>query len=254
MQEFINDFESYLFLQKQVAANTYNAYKKDVKEFLLYLHLNGRSVDGLEQIDFQKFLNNLIKKQKSLSIGLRAVASLKMLARYLNEKHSKPDFSEVIYIANNFPILCTKEKINYLIDYYQTKPYRYENLRITLILMILNSGKIGINQLVNLKIGNIDFEAKIIKFNKTAKTKFSIIMNSDFFTLINIYLSLCTEKTDYLFYIKHGISIKPASNASIWSLLRSLIKQPMKTKILSTCHEIIDQEIYTEYKTNHPRF
>ena len=120
-----------------------------------------------------------------------------------------------IKIINN----DTKAKIyNFLLSLKQTPT----NVRNIAAIMLLNDTGIRINELINIKVSNIDLERNYIylDFTKTIKTRY-VYFDNDTKYFLDKWLSFHTKESEYLFITKSGMKLKRRTIYQFLELIKS---------------------------------
>lgn len=260
----MQEFEKYLLLYKKLSLNTLQAYKKDITNFISFLISKGNQVcpEFIEENDYISYIDHLKNLNISKTQAQRTTASLKIFASFLHKKYDKKDYSMSIKIvSHSFPIVYPIDRIARFLELYKKNiSQNYHNLRGFIIIYLLCVTKIKINQLISLKISNLDLSNQTIKIKKSLKCK-DISLPSDIWQIIIEYLKKIPYKTNYLFSVKTANSIKPLSSQAVWALIRYFVNklsqnENKKSKNLFGFHKTkfkIDEKCQQEYIKRHPR-
>lgn len=253
MNNVLDDFESYLFLYRKFSISTYNAYKRDVQEFVNYLCDNNIDIQDLKSQDFINFFNKLKAKNISSACASRKVSSLKIFAQFLNEKHNIPDLFEGLELNFDFALYCNNQKILQVLNDFRNKTLTNNELRSYLIIYLLYVAKINVNQLINIRTYDICYETKKILINE--KKKISIPMAG--LDLLKKYIKILPVNSTYLFPVNFGNLIKPISKQAVWNIIKSFFANLETNKInynLTGTNKIdIEPEVASVYQKMHPR-
>jgi site-specific recombinase XerD len=252
MQEILDQYVAYMLSSKSVSIKTCVAYKKDIADFIHFIIRQGRTIIDIKPKDFFDFFDLLMKKQVSLSTGVRKSAALKSFARYLHHCYHIPNYGCNIVPSMSFPIMCDMEKVTKLLKAYSTPPHTYKRLRTYIMLSLLTSCKIGIKNLIVLRMYNICYETLTIRLPNR-----EVELPSKFFDLLKCYVSQIPYQSIYLFPVKLGGGIKPISGQAVWSILRSLLTDLKPLSLVDSpaqaSSDQLEIEVHTIYKNKHPR-
>lgn len=211
----IDKFKRYLEFEKRYSTHTLKAYKKDIEQFFSFLK-NIYAIESIKlanQVIIRSWLISLKEESISTRTINRKISSLKTFFRFLI-KEGEINENPMLKIlspktSKKLPIFIEEEKMEILfeeIDFGKG----FEAARDRLILEILYSTGIRLSELINLKIGDIDFkryQLKVIgKRNKERIIPFTKDINNlilNYITLKNNHFkNLITE--NYLFVNKNG--------------------------------------------------
>ena len=103
MQAYIEEFLDYLVVERNVAANTVEAYRRDLRHYLQYLQ--SIAIEQFQQVqsqtihDFLSFLKSLGLADTSIA---RILSAIRMFHRYLlAERYLKVDPTDAVSISRN---------------------------------------------------------------------------------------------------------------------------------------------------------
>ena len=159
-ESFIQDYSSYLKFELGLSSNTLDAYLSDIKKFLLYL--NGRNINHKLFYEYNKELENL---GLSSSTRTRYQSSIINYLKWVNlsyeQSYEVDKFNFDISKSSILPEVLNIEEINSMIDSYDTT--KYIELRNSLIIETMYSTACRVSELCTMKLGDIDFDRKVIK-------------------------------------------------------------------------------------------
>ena len=94
MVDYLTGFIVYLETTKSASANTIDAYKRDISQYLDYvINIKKKNLSDISTSDVLDFIELLQKKGKSESTIVRCAASVRCFYKYLiaiGEAHQKP--------------------------------------------------------------------------------------------------------------------------------------------------------------------
>lgn len=167
----LNEYLDDMYYQKGSSKNTYNAYKRDILEFIKYIDELGISYKNLEKEIIFNYIFELKKKCKQNTISRKLCAIKNFLVFIYLEQYIDVDYS--LYIKNlgkekRIPEILNIEDLKKIIDSYNNS---FENKQIRLILSILIATGARVSEIVNLKIKDIkDTDYEYIRvFGKGSK-------------------------------------------------------------------------------------
>lgn len=186
MKEFIE----YIKIVKNYSDNTIRNYEIDLDEYKVFLdhkHITNYDVDYKIVREYIEYLNKLKYKSSTIS---RRISALRSFYKFLYKKK---------YISSNPMMLITnpkKEKkmpkflyINEIEELLKIPDDSIQGLRDHFIIELLYSTGIRVSELVNIKIGDIDFKNKIIKIKGKGSKERIVIYGKVCSDLLERYLS-----------------------------------------------------------------
>ena len=231
MQEYINDFIEFLEIEKKYSKETTENYKIDLYLFLNYCKDNKlNKFSNITYDNLRKYLVYLSneKKYSNKSIS-RHISSLHSLYNYLIDEE---------VIENNPMNLINSPKKEFRLPVYLTSnelediintPDKTKKVgkRDVLILEMFYSTGIRLSELVNIKIGDIDFINKKIKIlGKGSKERYVLYGDrckeylEDYINNTRKYY--LKETNEYLFLNQHG---KVLTTSGIEYIVKKILKQ-----------------------------
>ena len=175
-KEYIENFKSYLLVEKNFSSHTLNAYCSDVISFLLWLN-NISCVD----VDFNKLREYLYFIQKfdyKKTTIARKIASIRTFYKFLYRERfidSNPSISlSAPKRPKSLPKFLTTEEIEKILN--NVKINTPAGFRNRVILELLWATGMRISELSNLNIGDLNLEENEIRvFGKGAKERIVLI-------------------------------------------------------------------------------
>ena len=89
--DLLTEFKTYLVTEKGASANTVASYMRDITQYVHYLGEDDRQVLGATSECIEAYRKQLLKMGKSAATVTRALASLKCLYRWLQQKGRCPE-------------------------------------------------------------------------------------------------------------------------------------------------------------------
>ncbi|MCK9555743.1 site-specific tyrosine recombinase XerD [bacterium] len=162
----VNEFINYLLVERSLAINSIEAYKGDLKRFIIFLEkkkiADFSSCEREIIVDF--LLNEKNRGSSTLSVS-RALVSIKMLFRFLvMDRYLKEDVSEIIEsprIWKSLPSVMSEKEVTKLLN--SAKGEDPNDLRDRAILEVMYATGLRISEVANLKTCDINFEIGILK-------------------------------------------------------------------------------------------
>jgi len=181
VEDLVDQYASYLKLERNVSPHTLRNYLSDLRQFEGFLRDKGLCVDYDKKIKFEEvdvhvvraYLALLSKRNRKSSIG-RKLAALKGLFRYLvREKQLSRDPLSFISTPKQekpLPKFLTVDDVFRLLGGVQGKGTL--DIRDRAVLEVLYSTGVRVSELVGLNWGDVDFRLGIIRvFGKGSKER-----------------------------------------------------------------------------------
>ena len=218
---YLDDFYNYLQQEKRYSVHTINSYQKDLSLFFDYI--KKESITEIDYMSVQCYLSNLYSKNYKRSSISRKLSTIKSYGKYLTKyKDINCDFLVNV-------ILPKKEKIlpQYLHDEELNKILNLPlnnllEIRNSLIIHLLYSSGLRLNELTNLKIKDFnanDYTLRVI--GKGLKERI-VIFSKKSKELLDLYLKERNSESEYLLINKNGYKL---SNRGVEMILTKISKQ-----------------------------
>lgn len=171
----VNKFEEYLLNERNYSKHTLMNYIRDLNDLYNFIAKSLENSDDtkikLEYIDsetLKSFLASFVNKQKKYSKKTisRKISTLKSFYKFLNRKniYNENPSKNLVFpkLGSNLPYVLDERSINSLLDskYFEND---FNGIRDKAIIELLYSSGIRLNEIINLKLDNIDFQNKTIR-------------------------------------------------------------------------------------------
>ncbi len=164
MQDYITKYISYLILKKQYSENTLESYKRDLFYFSEYLASKKITFENVTKLNISVYAANLARNGKSDATIARVISTLKGFYSYLYiKKVVKNDPSKGVttphVVRKNTEIITIEE-----MDLFLSQPdiSTFKGSRDKAILEIIYATGIKVSELINLKVGDVNFITETI--------------------------------------------------------------------------------------------
>ena len=207
----LNNFCSYLLIEKKYSNNTINSYRLDLKRFTDYINNDIGNISSNDIHSYLKYLNDIPLTDKSIA---RNISCLKSFYKFLlieKEVTSNPmEDIESPKVRKSLPKALTEEEIISLLDVPLIDNFSYRNKA---MLELLYATGMRVTELINLKIQDVDLDSATVRtIGKGSKER--IIPIGDYgLRYMEIYLKeyrpklLKKDWNDYIFLNNHGKQI-----------------------------------------------
>jgi integrase/recombinase XerC len=230
MEEFLKKFLNYLTYQKRYSKHTVFNYEKDIELFHEFLKRKTLTYHTLTYQNIREFLMELYDKDYARSSVSRKISSLRSYFKYL--------VLEDVLEENIFKLVSLpkkEKKIPKFIYHHDLMPlFEVPDLltplgqRNRLILEILYGTGIRVQELVDIKIEDIDQSNKLIRILGKGNKERMVVYGEYSEEILNLYLQegrfklLGNNYSDYLFLNNQGNKISPRG---VRYILNKLIKE-----------------------------
>lgn len=234
MTEVVSKFINHLEIEKNYSKYTILNYKKDLKEFIVFL--KKETINNFNDIDYKLlrfYLNDMFNKKYSSKTVSRHLSTLRTFFKFLKREgiiKSNP----MILISNpkeekKLPTYLNYKELENILDI--PDKTSVIGLRDACILELLYSTGIRVGELVNIKVGDIDFSQNRIKILGKGNKERYVLFGNKCKDLLNEYLTnsrpkLSKQKNENLFLNQRGtgISIRTTEKMVDDTVKRSSIK------------------------------
>ena len=236
-------FETYLLTERRVSPHTFDAYKKDVAQFLKFLESNNIKFETVTQIQLKEFLGYLEEKKITARTRSRKISSLKAFFLYSSRTLGIVNSAQELMfpkVEKRLPQYLTEREMKCLfrISDRDTSSYGVRN---KIMLYLLYVSGVRVTEMVNLCLSDIHFDTGLISvMGKGGKGRMIPIphlmlelLQEYITTTRSVLLRNFKMTTEYLFPTCYKKKLKPISRQSCWLILRNLCKQAKITKNIS---------------------
>ena len=170
IEELVDSFLNYLFIQKGLSQNTINSYKHDLKKFV-----DANKNLDIKGTDFDSFLHNINTLKLSPKSKQRLISSLKQFHIYLSQlsviDHEFPKGVR-IKLGSSLPRVLSINEIDSFINFYDHS--NFLNSRNKTILDFLYSAGTRVSELCNVELSDIDLDDNFVQL-KGKGSKYRIV-------------------------------------------------------------------------------
>lgn len=228
MEQYINDFLTYLKDIKQASKNTQSAYQNDLKKMKSFLEKqNISTVTKINETSLNSYVLSMEKEGLSPASVSRNIAAIKAFLLYLI-KHQvlMVDPSERIRppkVHKKAPQILDASMVENLLE--QPDKKTKKGIRDLAILELMYATGVKVTELIHIKLSDINLSARYItcKVNKERNIPFGKSAKA----ALQQYLDIRKESfdktgSDYLFLNSQG---EPLSRQGLWKILKGYAKK-----------------------------
>jgi len=243
MESVLNKFEAYLLTEKRVSQSTFEAYKRDVEQLVLYLKGEHKiALKKAEREHLKDFLHHLKKNGSSARTMSRKISAIKVLYNYLSTYKGWKNVSDNLIfpkLDKKLPHYLTEQEVEMLFSVADQDDSRIGLRNKTMLYLLYVSG-MRISEMVNLKVSQIQFDSGFINVSGKGGKGRVIPIPNPMMKNLELYVdkvlpTLVDKKcgTDYLFPISYSGKIKPITRQSFWKILKDLWAKTGNKKSIS---------------------
>lgn len=192
MEALIQKFIIFLERDKRLSTNTLQSYKRDIEQYLSYLHeLNLHNISNTNKTTIIAYLLHLQKKGRATSTISRNLASLRSFYQY-NTKNKLIENDptaelESPKVEKKLPQILSTQEVELLLE--QPKCVDLKGFRDKAMLELLYATGIRVSELISLDLNDINSDAGFIKCNKGTTRERMIPIGSIAISALLEYLS-----------------------------------------------------------------
>ena len=224
LDDLINEFCTYLLIDKNYSKNTIDAYRNDLEMFNKFVNKTINNIDDSDIKNYLKYLKDNKHNERSIA---RNTSSLRSFYKFLIiNKHVKTNPMEnitSIKLSKKLPDILTIDEINKILDIKITDNYSVRNKA---MLELIYAAGLRVSELINLKTYDIDTLENIVRTMGKGNKERIIPIGEYATNALNSYLSirytfLKKEINDYLFLNNHG---KKMTRQGFFKIIKKLVQ------------------------------
>ena len=242
--EIIQNFKTYLIVDRKYSIHTQAGYEKDIEKFLNTVLERNKSdnniyktINDIDKETIQKYLMFLKKTEQLTERSIaRNMSAIRTFYKFLNQskKVEKNPLSDIKApkSTKSLPTVLTVEETTQLLSFPLNDSYSYRNKA---MLELMYATGIRVSELINLKLEDIDIDNETIKIMGKGKKERIVPLGEYATTYLKIYLLdhrhelLKRTDTNFLFLNNHGKNI---TRQGFFKIIKALAKtQGIKTEI-----------------------
>lgn len=232
MNKEIRDFLRYLYLERRYARNTITSYGTDLIQFQRFLENQlGTSQLNWSLVDkrtIRYFLINLQDQNVSKRTVARKLATLKSFFRYLVKNgiiESNPVATiKMPKLEKKLPEYLSESEIEQLLSLPDFKTFK--GIRDLAILELFYGTGIRLSELINIKVGQIDFKQQLIRVIGKGNKERIVPFGGSAKLILEKYLLIrpqfAENSVDNLFVLKSGKKMYPMA---VQRIVQKYLKQ-----------------------------
>lgn len=241
LETYYRGYRQYLQLEKNLSANTIDAYLRDIKKIDVYCEETGVNLTSLEADTdfFREFIKWLSSSSVKSTTQARILSGIRAFYDYLLlEKHIKQnptEFIEFPRLSRKLPSVLSVQEIESILAMIDLS--KEGGFRNKVSLELLFACGLRVSELINLKIGDVSFTEEWILVTGKGNKQRLIPVSTNALDLIVIYLETIRLKQtpkpkdkEILFLNRRGGRL---TRVFIFTMLRDLAKKAGINKNIS---------------------
>ena len=211
-KDITKGYVRYLKLQRNMSANTLDAYQRDLQKLLDYLRHEGKDVREVELCDLQHFAAGLHDIGIHARSQCRILSGVRAFFRYLQlDGYRDDDPSELLespQIGEHLPEVLSPGEIDRLEESIDVS--KWEGHRNRAIIEVLFSCGLRVSELVNLKLSNLYLEEEFLRVIGKGSKERLVPISHKAIELLEVWFAMRREmnikpgEEDYVFLNRYG--------------------------------------------------
>jgi len=235
---YIELFMNYLIDNKELSENTLESYKRDIRQFEIYLMEHSLSLEKVTKTIIITYLIALQKSGKATSTISRNLASIRCFYQFMqNARYIDTDPSanlESPKVEKKLPAVLTKREVELLLE--QPVPEDSKGARDKAMLELLYATGIRVSELISLDIVDIDINVGLIVCRSSEFKSRTIPLGNVAIKYLKIYLSefrrkLCSDEGNTTLFVNfHG---QKMTRQGFWKIIKYYTAKAKINKIIT---------------------
>ncbi|RZV38711.1 MAG: tyrosine recombinase XerD [Candidatus Acidulodesulfobacterium acidiphilum] len=239
-EAFIENYISFLKIERGLSLNTVSSYYLDLMKFHAFVKDKNINFKELSPFFFQDFLSYLSELNLSGKTRARFYSSIKGFYKFLFKRGIVTEFPfkdiEYPFTAKKLPDFLTEEEMRKILSVEFTgrgrirkrkdpDAYKFENLRNKAIIEFLYSSGLRISELADIKLDNFNFDLNFARVIGKGSKERIVPFGIPFKEMLKVYLPLRQKYavksknagSSYLFITEKGM---PLTRQGLWKIIK----------------------------------
>ena len=231
---FIEEYISFLKIERGLSLNTISSYYLDLMKFHTYTA--GEKIDfkKLSPLFFQNFLSYLAELNLNGKTRARFYSSIKGFYKFLFKRGIINEFPfkdiEYPFVTKKLPDFLSKDEINRILSVEfisegrrkkQKQSQDFENIRNKAVIELLYSSGLRISELADIKLENFNFDMNFMRIRGKGSKERIVPFGIPFKELLKVYLPLrqkyAKQGGNNLFIAERG---HPLTRQGLWKIIK----------------------------------
>ncbi len=197
MQRHLQNYANYLSVEKGLARNTLESYRRDLDKFFSYMKKNNKiSPEQVDRQSLNSFIGELRRKGFASSSISRCIASIRSFFTFLLHEgiiEDNPALDlESPRIEKKLPHVLTTGEIDRLLE--QPRPDENNGMRDKAMLELLYASGIRVSELISLNITDFDARVGYLRCSGKGMKERIVPIGSVAIGCVNSYLNISRAK------------------------------------------------------------
>lgn len=244
IQHVFTQFQAYLLTEKRVAHNTFEAYRRDIGQFIDFLTRENGSLDDSTGSHIKLFLAYLHELKLSASTVVRKISALRVFFVYLAERFDVKNVAIAILfpkVEKKLPHYLSEQEIKALFQVVDTDASLHA-VRNRAMLYLLYATGMRISELIKLSVSDIHYDTAFVAVQGKGGKQRHIPIPESVVQIVQEYTQhehrviqpkQTKNRTHYLFTIQYAHKVTHMSRQSFWTILKALWKKTGSKKTIS---------------------
>lgn len=231
--DMVTQFQAYLLTEKRVAQNTFDAYRRDINQFIGFLMREKKELATVSLQDMKLFLHYLHDLEISAKTMVRKISALRMFFSYINERYAIKNVAAGLLfpkVEKKLPHYLTEQEIRALFQVVNTDASLHA-VRNKAMLYLLYATGMRISELVKLSISDMHFDTAFVAVQGKGGKQRHVPVPAPVLQIIKEYIESenrmvpaknTKQRTHYLFTAQYAKRITHMSRQSFWTILKSI--------------------------------
>jgi integrase/recombinase XerD len=240
MEAHLHDYITMLRVERNLALNTIDAYRRDLKNYVSYLETKGlNSVKGIKQKHIRGFIRALADIHLSASSINRVLSSIRSYHAYLNDEHwvenNPSQLMEAPKLPRKLPDVLTVQEVDDILDAVDESAALA--LRDLALLEILYSAGLRVSEACNLNLTGMLLDNEMIRVSGKGNKERLVPMGPRALDRLNDYIKFerpalsRKRKTDGIVFLSRNG--RPLTRMSVYNILKKWSQAAGITKKVS---------------------
>jgi len=221
----LNNFISYITVEKGLSKNTVLSYKADIVRFIDFLKQSNIELESAEHQDITNFLWSIKKEGLKPRSIYRAVESIRQLFKFLMSeeilKKNPTAYLSAPKLPENIPSMLDFEEVTLLLN--SVGGNDIQSIRNKAMLELLYATGLRVSELINLKFSELNLNDNFVRIIGKGSKERIVPFGDKAKDFINIYLAKRKPKSDeedFVFITRLG---KKISRVEFWRQLKKIV-------------------------------
>jgi len=223
-QQILNDFISYITVEKGLAKNTALAYRADIAKFLEFSDKKQTPIGNFTHNDITDFLWSIKSKGLKPRSLYRMMESLRQLYKYLNAENilenDPTSYITTPKIPENLPGMLSFDEVELLLS--SVNASDETSVRNRAMLELLYATGLRVSELINLKFSNINLRDGFLRVIGKGSKERIVPFGDKAKDFLSVYINVRKQKkqeSDNIFITRLG---KKMSRVEFWRQLKNI--------------------------------